>query len=196
MYLIVHKDLIGLTETSQNYFVYRRNFNCMSALERLKGTLYYILKEGDGDFCTCDFASLVMYCSTHVGGLWQIHCTGLLHPFLELFGYSKELNSVLQFTRYYRKIQHTIKTGTAEKGVHSADQWAPTSTCYTSTALYFNREWLKFRAHLLYQKLCRSTALYINLLLMYISCYNYFVLKFNKLVDLQSTIKNFCSSVQ
>ncbi len=51
--------------------------------------------------------------------------------------------------------------------MHSADQWAPTSTfqtstCYTSTALYFNREWLKFRAHWLYQKLCRSTALYIN----------------------------------
>ncbi len=54
-----------------------------------------------------------------------------------------------------------------KSGVHSADQWAPTSTfqtstCYTSTALYFNREWLKFRAHLLYQKLCRSTALNIN----------------------------------
>jgi hypothetical protein len=28
--------------------------------------------------------------------------------------------------------------------------------------LYFNREWLKFRANWLYQKLCRSTALYIN----------------------------------
>jgi hypothetical protein len=25
--------------------------------------------------------------------------------------------------------------------------------CYTSTALYFNREWLKFRANWLYQKL-------------------------------------------
>jgi hypothetical protein len=37
-----------------------------------------------------------------------------------------------------------------------------TSTCYTSTALYFSREWLNFRAHRLYQKLCRSTALYIN----------------------------------
>jgi hypothetical protein len=33
---------------------------------------------------------------------------------------------------------------------------------YTSTALYFNREWLKFRAQWLYQKLCRSTALNIN----------------------------------
>jgi hypothetical protein len=28
--------------------------------------------------------------------------------------------------------------------------------------LHINREWLKFRAHWLYQKLCRSTALYIN----------------------------------
>ncbi len=28
--------------------------------------------------------------------------------------------------------------------------------------LHINHEWLKFRAHLLYQKLCRSTALYIN----------------------------------
>jgi hypothetical protein len=28
--------------------------------------------------------------------------------------------------------------------------------------LRINREWLKFRAHLLYHKLCRSTALYIN----------------------------------
>jgi hypothetical protein len=58
------------------------------------------------------------------------------------------------------------KTG-GPHGVHSTDQWAPTSTfqtstCYTSTALYFNREWLKFRAQWLYQKLCRSTALYFN----------------------------------
>jgi hypothetical protein len=28
--------------------------------------------------------------------------------------------------------------------------------------LHINREWLKFRAHWLFQKLCRSTALYIN----------------------------------
>jgi hypothetical protein len=67
----------------------------------------------------------------------------------------------------YQRIFATNCFNLFRKGVHSADQWAPTSTfqtsmCYTSTALYFNREWLKFRANWLYQKLCRSTALYIN----------------------------------
>ncbi len=68
-----------------------------------------------------------------------------------------------------------------------------TSMCYTSTALYFNHEWLKFRANWLYQKLCGSTALYINeknLESRLPSLFCYFTLKFsyhfsNKAVELQ-----------
>jgi hypothetical protein len=58
----------------------------------------------------------------------------------------------------------------AFQGVHSADQWAPTSTfptsmCYTSTALYFNREWLRsseqtgFAKSSADQRLCTSTKI-------------------------------------
>jgi hypothetical protein len=62
----------------------------------------------------------------------------------------------------------TLMFGTLKLGLIDLQSAPPptstfqTSTCYTSTALYFNREWLKFRAQWLYQKLCRSTALYIN----------------------------------
>ncbi len=64
MYLFVYKDLIRLqilTETSRFYFVYRRDFNCPPVFVY---RVHDIIFGGrwDWGFCTCDVASLVMYC--------------------------------------------------------------------------------------------------------------------------------------